>query len=278
MNEKFYEKYSCEEQEVIVLIQKVIGASPFLDKLNMLATTLGMVFCADNKIEVKKGRLNWLVTNEERNSKKGWNRFQKGQICRIKVRKLLDEYAPNNLSPEEFNAWCVVEVLEQSADCPKLQDVWAEYIKPVILEDEVLGTLTLNREFYMLEGKFLWNGTDISLVLEVNENDQSSWKTTCNFAKNMVEELEKWDKTMRAFAAKELTSLANEWMADDDENENAEPITEEVFAERISLSSLIFSFEDEFTVYYDDDDMFWGHTVEVYGSIDKGIVSVNIAG
>ena len=51
MNEKFYEKYSCEEQEVIVLIQKVIGASPFLDKLNMLATTLGMVFCADNKIE-----------------------------------------------------------------------------------------------------------------------------------------------------------------------------------------------------------------------------------
>lgn len=54
MIEKFYEKYSTEEQDVIVLIQKVLGASPFEDQWDMLATTLGMVFCGDGKVDVKK--------------------------------------------------------------------------------------------------------------------------------------------------------------------------------------------------------------------------------
>ena len=54
MIEKFYEKYSTEEQDVIVLIQKVLGASPFEDQWDMLAMTLGMVFCGDGKVDVKK--------------------------------------------------------------------------------------------------------------------------------------------------------------------------------------------------------------------------------
>ena len=29
---------------------------------------------------------------------------------------------------------------------------------------------------------------------------------------------------------------------------------------------------------FDDDDMFWGHTVEVCGSLENGIESANIAG
>jgi hypothetical protein len=276
MNENFYEKYSCEEQEVVVLIQKIVGASPLDDKWNMLATTIGMVFCSDGKVDVKKGRLNWLVAEEERNSKKGWNRFQKGQICRIKVRKLLDAYAPKNIAPEEFNAWCLVEVMEQKAICPQLEEVWKEYSKPVVIRDEMLGTLTLNREFNMFEGSFQWKGADISLILEVDADDQSTWENTCTAARNMIAEMEKWDQNMRVFSAKELTSLANEWMEEDDEI--SAPITEEIFAERISLSELAFSFKDSFTAYYEDDDMFWGHAIEVCGSLEQGIESANIVG
>lgn len=276
MNKKFDEKYASEEQEVIVLIQSVLGASPFDDEWNMLATTLGMVFCADGTVDVRKGRLNWLVSAEERHSEKGWNRFQKGQICRIKVRKLLHTYAPKNLTPEEFNAWCVVEVMEQQTACPQLEEVWAAYSKPVVIADEILGTLTLNREFSMFEGCFPWKETEISLMLEVDADDRSTWEDTCNAARSMVTELEKWDQTMRTFSAKALTALANDWMEDDDEN--AVPITEEIFAERISLSELTFSFEDSFTAYYTDDDMFWGHAIEVCGTMEQGVECANIVG
>lgn len=104
MSREFYEKYASEEQEVIALIQKTAGASSFDDEWNMLAITLGMVFCKDHKVDIRKGRLNWLVSAEERNSEKGWGRFQKGQICRIKVRKMLDLYAPENLAVDAFTA------------------------------------------------------------------------------------------------------------------------------------------------------------------------------
>lgn len=33
-----------------------------------------------------------------------------------------------------------------------------------------------------------------------------------------------------------------------------------------------------FTAYYNDDDMFWGHSVEVSGSLKKGITYANLAG
>lgn len=276
MIEKYYEKYESEEQEVIVLIQQVLGASPFEDKWEMLATTLGMVFCADGKVNVKNGRLNWLVTEAERSDVKTWNRFQKGQICRIRVRKLLDTCTPENMTPEEFNAWCVVDVLEEKAACPQLEEVWAAYIQPVVMEDEVLGTLTLNRDFDMFEGYFDWKETKISLMLEIDADDKSTWEDTRNAAKSMVAEMETWDRSMRTFSAKALTSLANEWQADD--AEGASPITEEIFAERISLSELTFSFEDYFTAYYTDDDMFWGHAIEVCGSLELGIESANIVG
>lgn len=276
MDEKFYEKYSSEEQEVIVLIQQILGASPFENKWEMVATTLGMVFCADGRVDAKRGRLNWLVTEEERSNVKTWNRFQKGQICRIKVRKLLDTFVPKNLMPEEFNAWCVVGVLEQKAVCRQLEEVWAAYNKPVVIDDEVLGTLILNRDFDMFEGTFDWNETEISLMLEVDADDKSTWEDTCNAARSMLSEMEKWDQTMRVFSAKALTSLANEWMENDDEN--TAPITEEIFAERISLLELTFSFEDSFTAYYEDDDMFWGHAIEVCGSLEQGVESANIVG
>ena len=89
---------------------------------------------------------------------------------------------------------------------------------------------------------------------------------------------ESWDKSMREFAAKKLTELANEWQADDDEKENADPITEDAFAQRITLSELSLTYEGDFTAYFDDDDMFWGHIVEVCGSLENGIESANIAG
>ena len=276
-NKKFYQRYSSQEREAIVLIQNVLGASPFDDEWNMAATTLGMVFCDDDSVSLKKTRLNWIVSEKERNSEKGWGRFSKGQICRIKVRRLLDEYAPQNMTPEDFNAWCIVEVTELSAECAELQAVWDQYSRPETVNDEILGMLTLNKEFDMLEGYFDWKGVEVSLIVEVDGDDRESWEPVCDAARKMLSEMEKWDSDMRAFAAEKLTSLANEWQDNDDENEAA-PITEESFAERIVLTELAFSSEDFFTAYYSDDDMFWGHAIEVVGTLENGTECANIVG
>lgn len=36
------------------------------------------------------------------------------------------------------------------------REIWAEYTKPILLEDEVLGTLTLDREMSMFTGTCRW--------------------------------------------------------------------------------------------------------------------------
>ena len=185
---------------------------------------------------------------------------------------------PEHTTPEQFNSWAVIEVLEPSASCPQLEAVWEEYQKPVHIEDEVLGTLKLNRDFGLLDGEILWNGEEVSLALEIDLDDEETWDTARSIAHKVMADRESWDKSMREFAAKELTELANEWQADDDEKKNADPITEEVFAQRITLSELSLTYESDFTAYFDDDDMFWGHTVEVCGSLENGIESANIAG
>lgn len=279
MFEKFYERYAPEEKEVIVLIQHTLGAgydnNGFWD---MTVISLGMVFCATGEVNIREGRLEWPVTEEEKNSERGWKRFEREQICRIKVRKLLDEYVPKHTTPEKFNSWAVTEVLEQSVSCPELEMVLEEYNKPVVIEDKVLGTLILNREFDMFETTFLWNGNEVSFMLEVNPESKSSWSRARTAAKKLVAEQETWDETMRKFAAKKLTALANDWLAEDVESKGAGPITEETFAKRIALSEISITSGGSFTAYYNDDDMFWGHAIEVHGSLKKGILDANIAG
>lgn len=146
------------------------------------------------------------------------------------------------------------------------------------IEDEVLGTLKLNRDFGLLDGEILWNGEKVSLALEIDLEDEETWDTARSCAHKVMASCESWDKSMQEFAAKELTESANEWLADDDEKEDADPITEEVFAQRITLSELVLTYEGDITAYFDDDDMFWGHTVEVGGSLENGIERANIAG
>ena len=278
MFKKFYERYSPEEQEAIVLIRSCLGASPLGDDfLDMISISLGMVFPATGEVHIREGRLRWPVSkNDQQNM--GWGRFSKGQICRVRIRKLLDEYVPKHTTPEKFNSWCVTEVLEQSVSCPQLESVWEEYNKPVVIEDEILGTLTLNREFDMFETCLFWNGEEVSLMLEVDSEDKSSWDCVRDTAKKMVTGQKSWDKSMKEFAAGKLAGLSNDWQADEDENGDAQPITEESFAKRISLSELSISSEGGFTAYYDDDDLFWGHAVEVCGSLEEGPTSANIAG
>ena len=104
MFEAFYEKYAPEEREAVALIRDCIGGryDNNGDFWEMTAISLGMVFCATGEKDIREGRMEWPVTEEEQNSEKGWGRFGKEQICRIKVRKLLDEYVPRLHHPGEI--------------------------------------------------------------------------------------------------------------------------------------------------------------------------------
>lgn len=133
-----------------------------------------------------------------------------------------------------------------------------------------------DKDYSTYKGSADWCGEKANILLDVGDADdvQAAVKLLEKFfAKSRA-----WDKKFRQFAAKKLTSLANDWKDNDEALDDTPPITEKEFAKRIHSPSITLSADGDFTVYYEDDDMFWGHTVTVDGNVKTGIESAQMEG
>ena len=122
---------------------------------------------------------------------------------------------------------------------------------------------------------------DVRFSLDVDVEKQASWTRTRTVMKKLLADQEVWDKSLRTLAAQKLTTLANEWLADNDQtdrNPKKDPITEEEFARRILLTEFTVSPGGSFTAWYEDDDMFWGHVITVEGTLKKGPLRADMQG
>ncbi len=140
----FIALYAPEDEEKLVLIQDGVSADKtFLDTFWTAHThALAMADVQTGQVISGQCYLSWPLTDKEREAGDYSKRFAKGQIYRVKARG----WKGDALSEPQ---WYVTEVLEESVPCPVLEEIWAEHAKPILLEDEVLETLTLDREMSM---------------------------------------------------------------------------------------------------------------------------------
>ena len=272
----FIALYSSVDEEKLVLIQSGISADKtFLDTF-WTAHTYVLAMADVQTGQVISGRcyLSWPLTDKEREAGDYSKRFAKGQVYHIKARG----WKGDALSEPQ---WYVTEVLEEGVRCPALEEIWAEYTKPVLLEDEILGTLTLDREMSMFNGVCQWMGKAVRISLDVDIEKKASWTRVANVMKKLLANQEVWDEALRAMAAQKLTAQANEWLADNDQanrDPEKDPITEDEFARRILLMEFSVSPSGRFTAWYEDNDMFWGHVVTVDGILKKGPIDADMQG
>ena len=272
----FVALYAPEDEEKLVLIQNGVSADKtFLDTFWTAHThALAMADAQTGQVVSDRCYLSWPLTDQERESGTYTNRFTKGQVYRIKARGWKGD-ALTELQ------WYVTGVLEENVPCPALEAIWAEYTKPILLKDEVLGTLTLDRELSTFDGTCRWMGSEVRISLDVDMEKKASWTRAVNVMRKLLADQETWDKALRAMAAQKLTVRANEWLADNDQtdrNPEKDPITEEEFARRIVLTGFSVSPGGRFTAWFEDDDMFWGHVITVDGTLKKGAVDADIQG
>ena len=147
------------------------------------------------------------------------------------------------------------------------------------ITDEILGEMTFDESLGSFEGEVEISGQNIYFGISVdNINDKETVDRLISEFKKFISEFDKWDKRIREFSAEKLTDNANDWLQDSlEDDEEFVEITEEKFAERMVLNSIGFD-ENGFEVFYDDDDMFWGHSILVYGTLENGIEEAEIAG
>lgn len=165
----------------------------------------------------------------------------------------------------------LVSVLPKPTDY-ELELILAQYLEPVVIHDEALGTLTLNRSVNWFEGKVTWLGKVIAISVLVDEagSPESSLKT----AHALLERAGHWHEKVADFAISELLELKNDnWRDEEDE-----PVTRADFLSRMDLSSLAVDADGSFDFWHDDGELFCGHSILVSGSLSEGLTSADIPG
>ena len=264
------------EREILVVLAEGQGASKRNGFWEVSVDFLAHVECETGTLFPNEGRLVYPATDEDHDTGDIFSRFKERTIYRVKVRKKIPEEVPEIVTASSQNQFRVVEVCEENPPCPELEEILAEYCRPIILNDEVLGELTLDKSLGVFEGKAQWRGASIDISLEVNPAQKASWTKARKAMKSLLASQEQWDRDMRACAARSLTANARDWQ--DSGDDEAPEITEESFAQRIELSSISMSAGGSFTAYFDDDQMFFGHCIMVRGTLKKGAVSAHMGG
>lgn len=144
---------------------------------------------------------------------------------------------------------------------PDLKAILEEQKKPVTIEEEGLGTFTLNRQVNWFEAGVDWLGTEISLVFD-REEDRAGCAAN---ARALLASAADWDRRVREYAAGELLDSANDWAEDGEE-----PITREQFMERMEPESVEIRADGSFEFWFADGEMFYGHSIHVSGDLTGG--------
>ncbi|EFF80870.1 DUF2262 domain-containing protein [Schaalia odontolytica] len=274
--EEWEHTFEEEAREIFVLVAGSSGAAKRNGFWEAAHSYLAYVYYETGALCADDGRLVYPVNDKDNAAGNVLGRFRDEEIYRVAARKKIPQELPEGMSASSQNEFLIVEVLEEDAPCPALKEVLADYRRPVVVTDEVLGELTLDKDYDTFEGVISWRDEDIDISLEVDSSSEDTWTAAVAAMKQMVADQDRWDRDMQAFAARELTELACEWRESADED--VPEITEESFAQRIELTSIAMDPDGSFSAYFDDDDMFFGHCVVVYGTLEDGVSSAVMAG
>ena len=141
------------------------------------------------------------------------------------------------------------------------------------VESAVLGTVMWNDDMTVWQGKVLLAPEQIvSIMLEPQESDGDQ---TIARGEALIQWVKGNEADARAYAADEMTDLAEDWR---DEDEEADEITPEAFADRITLSEISLGSDGSAMLWYNDDNIFAGHVVVVSVNADRQFTEAQMMG
>ena len=145
---------------------------------------------------------------------------------------------------------------------PDLKAILEAQKQAVTLEVDGLGLFTLNRRVRWFEAEIDWCGASVQLDFDQGEPEEMA--KAQEVARTLLADAENWDRRVREYAAGELTSLANDWA------EGEEELTPEDFMARMELSAIQVEPDGEFEFWFEDGEMFYGHSIHVMGNLTDG--------
>lgn len=185
----------------------------------------------------------------------------------IRARVRLFEPRPNLVLSAE-----VLEIRHRDDPDAEFHAIASDQQKPIVLAHPLFGQLSFNRGHNSFTAKLALAGKPIEVSIDAD--DEAPDANLLVIAERFWKDQADWDHRLREFAAAQLIELKNDtWL-----QENEKPLTEVEFINKLTPNSMGFEPPDSFTIYYNDGAIFWGHAIEISGSLSKGPQSANIAG
>ena len=166
----------------------------------------------------------------------------------------------------------VQEIISFDVKDAELEARAQELQKPVVVENLRFGVFTLNRSLNWFCGHPTWAGKKIRLNLSMDNCD--SIEQPLAVATELWDSEVEWNTKIVEYAVQHLLPLKNDTWLEEDEAE----LSADHFKKRIALESITVYPDGTFEYWYDDGDLFWGHSIMVSGSLADGLDGAGIHG
>ena len=260
-------EFESEAFEIYALPRRdAKGASPYLEKYHIpLVSTDAILDTRTGVLDRSEGILTWIIEGFDN----GWGySFEPHGVYKLLVKKVKPLEDLGYMRPSWNNRYYVLEVLEEHAKHSELEALSAYLKTPKYLHTD-RGDFLLNREYQYYTARI----DDYAFTLDVDEgSDESCTVALATF--NTIDNFKAFEQRISTYISETLLDLANDWLDNDDQD----PITAEIFAKRITMGELAFRNDGTIEVYYDDDDIFWGHCIIANIDAEGNPVHADIAG
>ena len=134
------------------------------------------------------------------------------------------------------------------------------------------GDLVLDRACGDFSGEAEWNGEMINVRFHVD--DKNSIEDAIKTGESLWADQLLWKQRIEEFLIKQVLPLKNgQWLQDDET-----PLTEQEFLGQMDPPLMVMSGGGEFECWRDSEDLFWGHIIQVFGSLKDGLTSFALLG
>lgn len=269
MKMNIHEEYQREneflEDEKLYYILTGEGGAAMISKSHkyyvISCTLIAAYDIEEDKLLKKAGIIRWPISTDDYEKQDAtneyFNTYKDGVIYKVRGRQVI-----NNMG--DLSVLYVKEILETDIHGTKLDKKREKYLAPILLEDEVLGHLKLEKDSGLFKGSYSVNGQTITIYVEVEWDQKRTWKKPLAVARDFIVNIGVKDQQAREYAAsdEELFENALESLEADCEISFSNP---EEFAEALKgrLKYIFVNQNGSYTIGYDDGYVFGGHEIDV---------------
>lgn len=265
IHEEYQKENTFSEEEKSYYILTGEGGAAMISKSHkyyVISCTLIAAYDIEADKPLKKvGIIRWPISIEEyekQDATSGYfHTYKDGVIYKVRGKLVINNFGDDSIL-------YVKEVTERDVHGTKLDKRQEKYLAPILLEDEVLGHLELEKSEGMFKGSHSMDGRMITIYVEVEWSQKRTWKKPLAVAREFITNIDAKDQQAREYAAsdKELFEAALECLDDDCEISFSTP---EEFANALKgrLKYIFVNQNGSYTLGYDDGYVFGGHEIDV---------------